>query len=203
MRAWLPTSAFVLILKCPLRLPCVWPSTCTNAGIGRDPVWNHSLRCANHKRMHGSWFAAHMREEGCTVVRGTTARRGRESGTHSPPHGSLTAALFAQWQDWRHCHPPRRRGGPPSVRRCARQHARTRRTHRRLLDARLRRARHRATAIDTGPGPHPANATTVRPRLRRSRLTCPAARLTPRPTPAPRSLSSPPRIGIHQVARCP
>ena len=129
----------------------------------------------------------------------TTARRGRESGTHSPPHGSLTAALFAQWQDWRHCHPPRRRGGPPSVRRCARQHARTRRTHRRLLDARLRRARHRATATDTGPGPHPANATTVRPRLRRSRLTCPAARLTPRPTPAPRSLSSPPRIGLHQV----
>ena len=90
VRAWLPKSAFVLILKCPLRLPCVWPSTCTNAGIGRDPVWNHSLRCANHKRMHGSWFAAHMREEGCTVVRGTTARRGRESGTHSPPHGDHT-----------------------------------------------------------------------------------------------------------------
>ena len=30
---------------------------------------------------------------------GTTARRGRESGTHSPPHGLLAAALFAQWQD--------------------------------------------------------------------------------------------------------
>ena len=63
--------------------------------------------------------------------------------------------------------------------------AHTHRTHRGLLHARLRRARHQATATDTGPGPPPANATTVRPRMRRPRLTCPAARLSPRPTSRP------------------
>ena len=43
-----------------------------------------------------------------------------------------------------------RDGGPPRARGCAQPPARTRRTHRGLLHARLRRARHQATTTDTG-----------------------------------------------------
>ena len=78
-----------------------------------------------------------------------------------------------------------RGGGPPRVRRCAQQHARTRRTHRELLHARPRRACHQATATDTGLRPPPANASTVCPSMRRPRLTCPDARLSPRLTSRP------------------
>ena len=79
----------------------------------------------------------------------------------------------------------RRDGGPPRARGCAHPSAHTRRTHRGLLHARPRRARHQATATDTGLRPPPANASTVCPSMRRPRLTCPAARLSPRPTSRP------------------
>ena len=90
----------------------------------------------------------------------------------------------------------KRDGGAPGARRCAHPPARNRRTHRvthrGLLDARLRRARHQDTSGHGHrhrPWPAPCQrfhgVHTVRPRMRRPRLTCHAARLPPRPTSRP------------------